>query len=102
MDGTWITVGITYTNVSVTVQDDDGNNVTVVLNGSMNFGYKVVGTSYTYVFYGTVSGTVDGESFDFTIDLKTTMTFDGTTYTFTVTGTAGGETVNETYTGTAP
>lgn len=96
----WIVFVITYANVSVTVQDDNGDNVTVILNGSMKYAYNV--SSSTYIFYGTVSGTVDGESYSFDMDLKTVMTVSGSTYTFTITGTAGGETVNETYTGTAP
>lgn len=85
---------ITYSSVSVKVQDEDGNDVTVVLNGTTNYAYKLQtdGTNYTYTFYfyGNVHGTVDGEAYNFEIDLKTVITADGTQYSVTITGTAGG------------
>ncbi len=97
--GTWIVSVITYTNVSVTVQDDNGNDVNVTLNGNMKYAMNATASTTTYIFYGTVSGAVDGESYNFEIDLKTEMTLNGDgSFSVTVTGTAGGEAVHETYT----
>ncbi|MCK5672202.1 MAG: hypothetical protein KAH95_02440 [Spirochaetales bacterium] len=93
-------LGLSYTNLTVAVQDDDGNNITVVLNGSINYGfYLAADSSMTMIIFGTITGSVDGESFNFAMDLKTS--YSDADKTYTITGTAGGVTINESYTVTS-
>jgi len=90
---------LTYTNLAVTVTDENDNPVTVVLNGSIAYGYKMAadGSSMTMVVFGTVTGTVGEDPFNFDIDLKSDVTVSGSTTTLILTGTAGGITINQTY-----
>jgi len=96
--GTTTLFTLSYSNLNITVQDDNGNNITVVLNGSIAYGYNVApdpDNSITMVMFGTISGSVDGESFSLIMDLKTSISSDMST--FTITGTINGVTINETY-----
>ena len=99
---TWtsaIYIQLTFDNLTVTVQDESGNMVTVTLDGSMNLGMDLGGSPSTTIMFGSISVTVDGENLgSYTMDLKISSSDNKT---FTITGTAGSVTINETYTVTA-
>ena len=97
--GTQIFYKLIFDNLQITVKDNSGNNVTVVLNGSMNYLYNMVdANSMNIIIFGAFSTTVDGESLsNYTMDMKITVSIDGETYTYTIAGTAGGVTINESY-----
>ena len=85
-----------YKNLTITVQDSSKNAVIVIINGSINYGfYMAADKSLTVIFFGTLTGSVDGDSFASKMDLKTRVSSDGSTST--VTGTVGDSTINETY-----
>lgn len=94
---------LSYNNLTVTV-DDNGTEITVVLNGSIAYGFDLNMTDVTgsIVMFGNINGSVDGDAFNFLMDLKSTITYDGSTYTVTLTGTVGDVTINETYSFSAP
>ena len=102
---------LTYNNFHVTVQNSDGNNVVVILDGSVTWGFTFTLDSqtgdfnYKMIFYGSTSGTIDGESFkSFTIDLKYTATYNNTDKTFSgsIVGTVDNQSVNTTFNYTTP
>lgn len=81
--------GLSYNNLTVTVQDNSGNTVTIKLDGSINYGgYIAADNSVTIILFGSLSGSIDGDSFNFAMDLKTSTSSDLSS--LTTTGTLGG------------
>ena len=98
---------LTYSKLQETVKDLKGNNVTVVLNGTLYWASNVTIDDQTgdlsgkMIFYGTTSGTVDGEAFeDYTIDIKFEYTYSSGSHSFegSITGTVNGKTIKNTVT----
>jgi len=94
-----------YTNFHLTATDSDGNEIPVVLNGSVTLGMVVDSDTTTgtqtiiIVFYGNIDGTVDTETFSgYSVDIKYTYTVTSTSTSGKIEGTVNGETINQTYT----